>query len=88
MANKYVVWVRHATGYASREEEANSPEEARAAVQAHIDNGLEKQLSLKELLMLGPTGYEVVGVQDYDESQHYNSCEEVEAALGLTNERV
>jgi hypothetical protein len=80
---KYTVWVKNTAGYAARTEDANSPEEARAAVQAFIDDGLEKHLSLSER-MLGMEDFVIVGVQDYDEAQRYTTPAEVEAALGLT----
>ena len=83
--SKYTVWVKNTTGYAARTEEADSPEDARAAVQTAIDDGLNKHLSFKELAM-GMEDHAIVGVQDYDESQQITTCEQVEALFGLTSE--
>jgi len=65
------VWVKHATGYAARTEEADSPEEARATVQAFIDEA--GRASLHYRAVDGVERLCIVGVQDYNESQLYNA---------------
>lgn len=80
---KYTVWVEGPQGIGGRTEEATSPEEARAAVQRVIDDGITKRFSLRDASEMGLTGaFTIVGVEHYEAARRHQSCEDVLRAFG------